>query len=68
MAFDLINENFASQALMPGIKECENSQEVLQGQSVPAASELTQRVWVDAVQRDNKRQKKASGILCPCSR
>ena len=52
MAFDLINENFASQALMPGIKESESSQEVLQGQSVPAASELTQRVWVDAVQRD----------------
>ena len=63
MAFDLINENFASQALMPGIKESESSQEVLQGQSVPAASELTQRVWVDAVQRDNKRQKKASGAL-----
>jgi len=63
MAFDLINENFASQALMPGIKESESSQEVLQGQSVPAASELTQRVWVDAVQRDNKRQKKASGSL-----
>ena len=48
---------------MPGIKESESSQEVLQGRSVPAASELTQRVWVDAVQRDNKRQKKASGAL-----
>lgn len=63
MAFDLINENSIPQAIMPGIKESESSQEVLQGQSVPAASELTQRVWVDAVQRDNKRQKKASGAL-----